>query len=312
MILTVTANAAIDKRYVIDGLETGEVNRVKSVEMSAGGKGLNVARTAAIAGEKVTATGFLGGHSGEFVQERTRREGIRDEFVWCQGETRTCINVWDEKAHRQTEMLEPGFTATETNQDSLVKKFSELVPDADVAAISGSMPAGCTSELYRRLLDAGRAAGKKVILDTSGKTLMEGIHFRPFMIKPNIDEIQQLVGRKLDPEKKEELFAAADELHALGIPTVVISLGASGSVMSCSDGVYQAAVPKVDAVNTVGCGDSMIGGFTVGISRGLTMPDCLKLASAISAASAMTDRTGFFRMEDMESIRDKVKITKLR
>ena len=132
------------------------------------------------------------------------------------------------------------------------------------------------------------------------------------MIKPNIDEIQMLVGRTLTPGNRDELLQAAGELHKKGIPTVVISLGSAGSLMSCEDGVYEAHVPKIDAVNTVGCGDSMIGGFAAGISRGLDMPGCLKLASAISAASAMTDRTGFFRMEDMEAIRERVEIIKVR
>ena len=162
------------------------------------------------------------------------------------------------------------------------------------------------------MLEIGEKAGKKVILDTSGEALREGIHYRPFMIKPNIDEIGQLVGKKLNLGNREEIYGAADELHEMGIPVVVISLGASGSLMSCQEGVFRAQVPKVEAVNTVGCGDSMIGGFTVGIARGLSMPECLKLASAISSAAAMTDRTGFFRMEDMEKIAGDIVIEKIR
>ncbi|MGN0363437.1 MAG: 1-phosphofructokinase [Bilifractor sp.] len=312
MILTVTANAAVDTRYVVDNFGVDAVNRVKICERSAGGKGLNVSRAAHIAGAKILATGFLGGHSGEFVQEKLHQEGIGEDFVWCSGETRSCINIWDEVNKTQTEFLEPGFTATMINQDALVRKFTEYIQEADVATISGSMPAGCDSLLYKRLIDAGRKAGKKVILDTSGNTLKECIAYKPFMIKPNIDEIQMLVGRTLTPGNREELLQAAGELHARGIPTVVISLGSAGSLMSCAEGVYEAHVPKIQAVNTVGCGDSMIGGFAVGISRNLDMPECLRLASAVSAAAAMTDRTGFFRTEDMEDLLHKVEIQKVR
>ncbi|HBB60457.1 MAG TPA: 1-phosphofructokinase [Lachnospiraceae bacterium] len=312
MILTVTANAAIDKRYVVTSFDVGSVNRVKSVELSAGGKGLNVSRTARIAGEDVIATGFLGGHSGEFIQEKLKAEGVREDFIWCIGETRSCINIWDENHHTQTEFLEPGARATQQNQDSLVKKFTELAADCSVAAISGSMPEGCTPELYKRMLAAGKKAGKKVILDTSGKTLEECLDDHPFMIKPNIDEIQMLVGRKLNPDDTQELLDAAKELHARGIPAVVISLGSSGSLMSCEEGAFQALVPKIDAVNTVGCGDAMIGGFCTGIARGLSMPESLKLASAVSAAAAMTNRTGFFRMEDMKKLEPQIEIRKLR
>lgn len=312
MILTVTANAAIDKRYIVRGLQVGEVNRVQSVEMSAGGKGLNVARVAHIAGEEVLATGFLGGHSGEFIQETIKAEGVKDDFVWCDGETRSCVNIWDDDCKVQTEILEPGFAVSESKVDALIAKFEEQIVEADIAAVSGSLPKGCSPELYRRMLEIGEKAGKKVILDTSGEALREGIRYRPFMIKPNIDEIGQLVGKKLNPGNREEIYGAADELHEMGIPVVVISLGASGSLMSCQEGVFRAQVPKVEAVNTVGCGDSMIGGFTVGVARGLSMPECLKLASAISSAAAMTDRTGFFRMEDMEKIAGDIVIEKIR
>lgn len=311
MILTVNANAAIDKRYVMGSFELGEVNRVRSVDMSAGGKGLNVSRAAHIAGEEVLATGFLGGHAGRFVQEKTQAEGIQDAFVWCDGETRSCINIWDETNRRQTELLEPGFEVPEDKQEELVKLFAEKIRTCSVATISGSLPKGCTPELYRKLISAGKAAGKKVILDTSGKTLMEGVHFEPFMIKPNIDEIRQLTGDMVDPDDKPSLIASAQKLHALGIPTVVISLGSHGSLMSCEEGAYIAHIPVIDAVNTVGCGDSMIGGFAVGIARGLAMTECLKLASAVSTAAAMTDKTGYFISSDMEKISRQINIEKI-
>ncbi len=312
MILRVTANAAIDKRYVVSSFGVNAVNRVKTADLSAGGKGLNVTRTARIAGADVVATGFLGGHAGRFVSEQLQVMGVKEDFVWCSGETRSCINIWDEAEHTQTEFLEPGFAVSEQEQDSLVSKFEELVSGCDVAAISGSMPAGCTSGLYRRMLVSGRKAGRKVILDTSGKTLEECLRDQPFMIKPNIDEIRMLVGRELNADSVSELLTAVDELHALGIPVVVISLGADGSVMSCEEGVFRAKVPKTDAVNTVGCGDSMVGGFCVGISEGLDMPECLRLASAVSAAAAMTRETGSFRPEDMHSIRDRIGIIRIR
>ena len=312
MIVTVTANAAADKRYVVGNMQVGEVNRLKEADISAGGKGLNVSRAAYIAGEKVIATGFLAGHTGELVQDKIGEDGFASDFVWCSGETRSCLNIWDETNRTQTELLEPGFTATAEDQDHLVEKFRDLVKDASIASVSGSLPKGCGSELYGRLIDEARKLGKRVILDTSGQTLADCLAFRPFMIKPNIDEIRQLVKKNLDPEQKEEIFAAADKLHGMGIPVVVISLGASGSLMSCPEGVFQARVPKIQAVNTVGCGDSMIGGFDVGFERGLSSPECLRIASAISAAAAMTDRTGFFRMEDMEQIRSRIEITKLR
>lgn len=310
MILTVTANAAIDKRYVVERFGVGNVNRVRSCVANAGGKGINVARVASIAGERMTATGFLGGHAGKFISERVKARGIKSDFVWCEGESRTCINIWDEVEKKQTEFLEPGFSVTAADCDRLVEKFTGLLPDVRVVTISGSTPKGAGSDLYRRMIRAAREAGKPVLLDTSGKLLEDCLLERPTMIKPNIDEIRALTGRPMN--SREALIKAAWDLHDDGIEIVTISLGGDGSLVSCGEGVYEVKVPKLDAVNTVGCGDSMIAGFAVGISRGLSMTDTIRLASAVSAANAMRLETGFFVKEDMEMILPKVQIRKIR
>lgn len=310
MILTVTANAAIDKRYVVEGFGVGNVNRVKSCVANAGGKGINVARVASIAGEKVTATGFLGGHAGKFIAERVQARGIDSEFVWCDGESRTCINIWDEVKKKQTEFLEPGFAVTEEDCDKLIAAFKKLVKNCRVVTISGSQPKGASKDLYKRMIEAARAEGKPVLLDTSGQLLEDCLLERPTLIKPNIDEIRALTGKPMN--SREALLRAARDLHDDGIETVVISLGSDGSLVSCMDGVYDVKVPKIDAVNTVGCGDSMIAGLAVGISRGYSMEDTLRLASAVSAANAMRLETGFFVKEDMEAILPKIEIKKIK
>lgn len=310
MILTVTANAAIDKRYVVERFGVGNVNRVKSCAANAGGKGINVARVASIAGEKMTATGFLGGHAGKFISERVEARGIKSDFVWCEGESRTCINIWDEVEKKQTEFLEPGFSVTDADCDRLIEKFISILPACRVVTISGSTPKGAGSGLYKRLIREAREAGKPVILDTSGKLLEDCLLERPTMIKPNIDEIRALTGRPMN--SREGLIRAARDLHDDGIEIVVISLGGDGSLVSCGEGVYDVKVPKIDAVNTVGCGDSMIAGFAVGISRGLSMVETIRLASAVSAANAMRLETGFFVKEDMEAILPKVQIRKIK
>ncbi len=310
MILTVTANAAIDKRYVVEGFGVGNVNRVKSCAANAGGKGINVARVAAIAGERLIATGFLGGHAGRFISEHVEARGIVSDFVWCEGESRTCINIWDEGSRQQTEFLEPGFSVTQEDCDCLVEKFERLLPEVRVATISGSAPKGAGTGLYRRMIRAARAAGKPVIVDTSGSLLEACLLERPTLIKPNLDEIRALTGRPLNT--REGLIRAAGDLHDDGVETVVISLGAEGSLVSCEEGVFDIKVPKIDAVNTVGCGDSMIAGFAVGISRGLSVVETVRLASAISAANAMRLETGFFVKEDMEAILPKIEVKRLR
>ena len=236
MILTVTLNAAIDKRYVVENFRLGEVNRVKECAYTPGGKGLNVSKPAAIAGEEVVATGFVGGHAGNYIEEALKPFGIQSEFYHLEAESRSCINIWDETNRVQTEFLT--------------------------------------------------------------------------MIKPNLDEIRMLTGMSCD--SLEEMIEAAKQIHEGGVEIVAVSLGAEGSFVVCEEGIYQAQVPKIDAVNTVGCGDSMIAGFAVGMSQKISVEGSLRLASAISAAAALREETGFFVKEDMERIFKEVKITKLK
>ena len=309
MILTVTLNAAIDKRYVVENLQTGSVNRVKECTYSAGGKGLNVSRVAAIAGEEVTATGFVGGHAGHYIVEALDGNNIKSDFVHISGESRSCINIYDETNHRQTEFLEPGVCITDANEEEMLKKYLSLIDACSVVAISGSVPKGMDGSLYKEMIQIAKEHHKPVILDTSGNLLEESLIAKPTMIKPNMDEIRMLTGKELNSQ--EDLIKAAVEIQKSGVEVVVISCGSDGSLVACEEGIYRAFVPKIDAVNTVGCGDSMIAGFAVGFSRGLSMAETIKLASAISAANAKRMETGFFMTKDMLELLPQIRVEKL-
>ena len=309
MILTVTLNAAIDKRYVVENFQVGEVNRVKECAYVPGGKGLNVSKPASIYGAEVVATGFVGGHAGNYIEDALKPFGIKSAFYHVDAESRSCINIWDEVNHVQTEFLEPGFTLTEEDFAGFEAKFRELVKEADVVSMSGSVPKGLDGTAYQRLVKIVKEAGKKVILDTSGKLLEMGIEACPTMIKPNIDEIRMLTGKNCD--NFEDMITAAKAVHEKGVEIVAVSLGGDGSFVVCDEGIFRARVPKIDAVNTVGCGDSMIAGFALGLSEGLPMEEILRKASAISAASAMREETGFFVKEDMEKLLPQIEIQRL-
>lgn len=309
MILTVTLNAAIDKRYVVGGFRVGEVNRVKECAYTPGGKGLNVSKPAAIAGAEVVATGFVGGHAGNYIEDSLKPFHVKSAFYHLEAESRSCINIWDEENKVQTEFLEPGFTVTEEDFRGFMEKFKGLVQTADVVSMSGSVPKGLDGTAYQRLVKIVKDAGKKVILDTSGKLLEMGIEACPTMIKPNIDEIRMLTGKSCD--NMRDMVEAAKEIYSRGVEIVAVSLGGDGSFVVCEQGIYQARVPKIDAVNTVGCGDSMIAGFALGLSEGLSIEGILRKASAISAAAALREETGFFVKEDMERIFPEIEINKL-
>lgn len=309
MILTVTLNAAIDKRYVVEEFKVGEVNRVKECAYVPGGKGLNVSKPAAVAGAEVVATGFVGGHAGNYIEASLKDYHVKSAFYHLESESRSCINIWDEKNCVQTEFLEPGFTVTESEFQGFVEEFKELVKKADVVAMSGSVPKGLDGTAYQKLVKVVKDAGKKVILDTSGKLLEMGIEACPTMIKPNIDEIRMLTGKECN--EIGEIVEAAKEILARGVEVVAVSLGADGSLAVSDEGVFRAIVPRIDAVNTVGCGDSMIAGFALGFAEGLGIEETLRKASAISAAAALREETGYFVMEDMQRLYPQIKIEKM-
>lgn len=314
MILTVTANASIDKRAVASRAVPGAVNRIRECTYSAGGKGLNVSRAIRIAGADVVATGFLAGHAGRYIAEKLAEENIPADFVWIPGETRSCLNIWDEEKQETTEYLEPGPACTAEDGQKLLDKirsYTEGDRRAEIITVSGSVPQGCSAGLYREIVRIGTDRGIRVFLDTSGKLLegsLEG-DAQPFLIKPNLDEIRMLTGR--ETLQTGEISEAAEVLHRKGIEAVVISLGAEGSILSCRQGLYQAVVPEVAAVNTVGCGDTMVGGLAVAVSRGESLPEALRFASAVSAAAAMTERTGFYLLSDMEKLLGRIEIRQI-
>ena len=310
MILTVTLNAAIDKRYVVENYQVGEVNRVKECAYVAGGKGLNVSKTATIAGAEVLATGFVGGHAGAYITEAVEKQGVATDFIQVKGESRSCINIYDTVNKTQTEFLEPGVVVSEEEQRAFYLKFDQLLAKCDVVAMSGSVPKGIGTDMYPKLVAMAKAAGKKIIVDTSGALLEETVKAKPNMVKPNIDEIRLLTGKQI--LGREELIEAGIELQKSGIERVVISLGADGSLMFVEEGVYQAVVPKIDAVNTVGCGDCMTAGFAISFEQGMSPEEALCFASATSAASAMREETGYFETEDMKALFDQIEIKKLR
>ncbi len=309
MILTVTLNAAIDKRYVIKGFEVGEVNRVACNQYSAGGKGLNVSRVAAILGSQVTAGGFVGGHAGAYIEEEIKKQGIETAFYHVEGESRSCINIYDEVSGVQTEVLETGIEISAEQEEAMIAEYDTLLDTCDVVALSGSVPKGVSDTVYQTLVRLAKAKNKKVIVDTSRNLLKKAIEEKPTMIKPNADEIADLMGIK--NATREQVIEAAYKLHEEGIEIVAISLGKTGSIVIHDHTIYEVTVPEIDTVNSVGCGDSMIAGFAVALERNESLEGMIRLASATGTANALNEATGFVVMEDVERLMPQVSIKKV-
>jgi tagatose 6-phosphate kinase len=309
MILTVTANPSVDKNYFVDKLSLGEVVRVNECNQTAGGKGINVSKVANLLGEQTMATGFTGGHSGEFINSFLVKAGVKTSFIKVEGETRTCININDISSSKQTELLEPGTEINEAKQQEFLSLYTEILKGCEIVAISGSVPKGIDENFYPELIKIAKQAGKRVILDTSGKLLKAGIEAIPHIVKPNKTEMIELIGR--DIKTKEEIIAAAFEIKAKGIETVIVSLGKDGAIFVTGNDVYQGITPDIKIVNTVACGDSLVAGFATGLIRKLPITDTIKLAMAVSTANALRKETGFFIQQDLEMLLGMVKAVKL-
>lgn len=309
MILTVTLNTSVDKLYVLDRLSPHEVMRVKEVNNTAGGKGLNVSRVAVLAGERVTAMGFVGGCNGMLFESLIREDGIEKQFTHVHAETRCCVNVRDTETNRSTEFLEPGNPVTPEEVQQFLTEFKAQLPKADVVTISGSMPKGAPEDFYGVLVQAARRQRIPVILDSSGGALKNALSAGPSMIKPNSDEICQLLNVNIC--SRQDLIAAAKQLHQRGIATVAVSLGKDGVLVVCGEGVYHGITPDIPVVNTVGCGDSMVAGFAVSMARREPMEQAIRYAVAVSTANALTKETGFFRQGDLARLLGQVQVKQL-
>lgn len=309
MITTVTLNASIDKAYYMDKeIVNGEVMRVSRCINTAGGKGLNVARIVKLCHEDVLATGLVGGYNGHYLEALLDQDGIAYEFSHVKGETRSCINILDPK-YGSTEYLEPGCSVTSEEEDKFIEQFKGIVQKSDFVTISGSVPKGLSDDIYKTLVDIVKSYDKKVILDTSGTYLKKGLEAKPTLVKPNQDEIEMLFGVKISTV--EEVIHYAKEISKMGIPYVVVSLGADGAILINDGVILHGRPPAIKPVNTVGCGDSMVGALAVALARGDTPKEALAYAVAVATANALSPSTGYFEEEQCLDILKQVKVKEI-
>ena len=238
-----------------------------------------------------------------------KKDGIPSRFTKTQSETRSCINILAED-ESSTEYLEPGAPVSEEEIQQFLEDFDRIVDESDIITKSGSIPAGVQKDIYATLVKMIKNKGKKVILDTSGDYLKEGIKAGPTMVKPNDEELEALLGIKIE-NRYQTIDAAKEMREKYGIEYVVVSLGGDGALVVCEEGIFHGKPPKLKAVNTVGCGDSMVGAFAVAFKQGKGIQDALTYAIAVSAANAINPETGHIRKEDVENILPQVEIKKL-
>ena len=308
MILTITMNPSIDISYPLEEFNLDTVNRVKNVQKTAGGKGLNVTRILKQLDAEVTASGLIGGFLGEEIKKDLEKSGITHNFLPISGETRNCIAILHEG--QQTEILESGPIITEQEAAAFLRHFKELADKADILSFSGSLPEGLPVDFYSQMLQACQP--KPVVLDCSGAALAEVLKrdAKPRLIKPNIEELAGLLGREISTELSELKAALSDPMFA-GIEWVVVSMGSDGAFAKHHEKFYRVSIPKIDVVNPVGSGDATVAGLTAAIEQGLSDVDVLKQGNVLGMLNAQEATTGYVQLANYQKLYDQILVEKV-
>lgn len=309
MITTLTLNAAIDKVYEVDSLMVGQTNRVLQKSQQGGGKGVNVARVIAALGGEVTIGGFVGGLNGSKITELLQEESLQTEFVQIEEENRICLTIINQQTKEMTELLEIGPTIQEHEWREMLNWVVKQAEHATYFVLSGSLPKGVQKNAYATIIHLLKQKGIRVALDTSGDALKQGVRAIPFIIKPNEDEITQLIGKSVMTQ--EDLVQAGIKLQELGIEHVCFSLGEQGALFVNSLGIYKVNAPRIHVENTVGSGDAFLGGLIYKLSLGADHTEAYKWAVACGSANAENKEIARVQREAVERLLDEIQITKI-
>ncbi|SDY09480.1 tagatose 6-phosphate kinase [Micromonospora pattaloongensis] len=315
MILTVTLNAALDITYRVDALRPQTTHRVAGVAERPGGKGVNVARVLHALGEPVLATGLAGGATGARIRRLLAGGGVREAFVPIGGESRRTLVVaaGDDEP---TGFWEPGPRVTADEWDAFLGRYRELLADAGVAVLSGSLPPGVPRDAYAVLVGLAADAGVATILDADGDPAYLGVRAGPDVVKPNARELSALhgiiLGRSVTVGTVDGAVDAAAAIRALGARSVVASLGPDGLLAAAGERVYRAVPAEHVAGNPTGAGDAAVAGLARGARTGQPWPERLRDAVALSAAAVAAPVAGELSLEEYERQRAAVTVTELR
>lgn len=282
MVYTLTLNPAVDYYMDIGQLSSGTLNRSAAENFSFGGKGINVSRMLTALGVPNKAVAVLGGFTGKMCEESARAEGLDIIPVYTDGITR--INV---KLSDGTELNGSGCELTQAVLDKVFDVLSSA-QKGDVVMLCGSIGKGVSSDIYAAAVHQLKQKGVLTAVDADGDALKRAAEEKPFVIKPNTDELGRLCGCKITDGKAA--MDCALRLYKIGIQNVLVSMASDGALL-VKEHTYQLAAPRVQAVTTIGAGDSMLAGFIYAHIHGMRDED--KLAFAVKCGSARV-KTGEF------------------
>lgn len=311
MINTLTLNPAIDKVLYLDKLEKNITCRIQSTAEIIGGKGTHVSINLKLLGVNNRAFGICHGNTGKTIVDALNNYGLDVCFVQKESLKSRTNYLLVENTNDCTVIAEKGVPLTTEDIMDVIARMQENIQYNDYLVLSGDASNCEDVSVYNTILDALIDKDLKVFLDTSGDTLKRCISSSPYLIKPNLDELSTLCGRQITSEAADVVLAI-DSLAVYQIEVIAVSLGSKGSIIKTADGIYKAIPPKVAVFNTVGCGDSFLAGLVYGIHNNLSTSDGIKLATAVSSATAESPYSVGFDLKRAQELIKNVDVIKIR
>lgn len=284
MVYTLTLNPSLDYMMPVRQLRIGATNRSEGEQIRIGGKGINVSILLRRLGVENLALGVAAGFTGEELLRRMNEEGIRHDFLMGrEGFTRINVKLLSEE---ETEINGSGPVIEESEAQALLRQIAKI-RSGDFLVISGSVPKGIPTDFLNQLLHQTTGQGAEIVLDISGPALRQALRYRPFLIKPNQHELEEVLGVSI-PDREQALLHGK-KLQELGARNVLISLGAEGAVLlDEKGGVYSKKAPDGLLVSSVGAGDSMVAGFLAGWIQSHAYDQAFCMGLAAGSASAFS------------------------
>ena len=308
MILTLTLSPSLDKSYIFDGMSVNGINYTKKSVLLPGSKGINVSRMLTTLAVDNIALGFCGGYLGPLFKTLLDVENVKYDFVETEAEVRFNVKLADVLNGTSTDINEIASGVTEEEFESLVDLYKDYLSDAEYVVIAGGTREDMPDDVYNTFIRAARFSGKKVLLDVKGEALRFGIEEKPYLISPNIDELSEYAGKKL--EALEEIEDVLRNIHNKGVAYAIVTLGSDGALMVCDEGTYKMTPPEVEVKNTTGAGDSFLAGIIYGLKSNSDAIKMLKLAGSISSVKVTKEDTAMPAIIEALSMMDTVMVEK--
>jgi 6-phosphofructokinase 2 len=309
-IVTLTINPAIDIFVNVGRIEPTRKLRCSPPKRDPGGGGINVARVAHRLGGDVTAIYPIGGQIGKLLQRLVEREDIESLVTPSHVETRENFTVYEESTGEQYRFVLPGSALHRAEWQAVLDRLASLPEPPKFVVASGSVPPGVPNDFFAHVVRHAKALGAKTVIDTSGAALAAVLDEGVTAIKPNLVELIEFAGLPLD--RDEDRIAACRKMAADGrAEMVALTLGERGALLVTADRAWRALPLAIEAVSSVGAGDSFLGGLVAALAGGKSLDEAFRIAVAAASAAVLMPGTGLCQPQEVKRLLQKVKIREI-